>query len=125
MGCNQQESQVYPSVCRRKLKCSNIHYNSDSSFVSLHSRKYDGEDDQAVFQEVNASAHSALHTKDWFFGSTISVLDWSAKSSDSNVEEKCGGGSLRKFTKYIANWIISMIYVNVLLKIGQKSVKLY
>ena len=49
--------------------------------------KYGGENDQAIFQQDNAPAHSALHTKDWFFDNIVPVLDWPAKSPDMNVIE--------------------------------------
>ena len=47
--------------------------------------KHGGENDQAIFQQDNAPARSALHTKDWFFDNLIAVLDWPAKSPDLNV----------------------------------------
>ena len=40
------------------------------------------------FEQDIAPAHSALHTKEWFFDNVIAVLDWPAKSPDINIIEK-------------------------------------
>ena len=56
-------------------------------FLPFIEDKHGGEGDQAIFQQDNAPAHSAVHTKEWFFSNIVSVLDWPAKSPDLNVIE--------------------------------------
>ena len=49
--------------------------------------KHGNEGDEAIFQQDNAPAHSAVHTKDWFFENIVAVLNWPAKSPEINVIE--------------------------------------
>lgn len=46
--------------------------------------KYQGE---VRFQQDNAPAHSAVHTKEWFMEEGVHVMDWPARSPDCNPVE--------------------------------------
>ena len=59
--------------------------------------KHGGENDQAIFQQDNAPAHSALHTEDWFFDTVVPVLECPAKSPDMNVIENAWTWLVRDF----------------------------
>ena len=41
----------------------------------------------AVFQQDNAPAHSAMHTRDWFMENEVVTMDWPARSPDMNPIE--------------------------------------
>ena len=56
-----------------------------NNLVPFVESKQGEENDQPIFQQDNASTHSALHTKDWFFHNVVPVLDYPAKSPDMNV----------------------------------------
>lgn len=53
-------------------------------------------DENAVFQQDNASIHASRHTKNWLNERNVSVLDWPACSPDLNPIENLWGYLARK-----------------------------
>ena len=62
-----------------------------------------------VFQQDNAPAHSAVHTKEYFLDAGITDMLWPAKSLDLNYIENWWGNWRGAFTRVDANLTMKKI----------------
>ena len=68
-----------------KLNARSYNTTSPDYLLLLIENDNIGEDDQAMFQQSYASAHSPYQTKEWFFENFVAALNWPAKPADLNV----------------------------------------